>query len=70
MVTFILVTSFLIMMNISIYSRLIKTKKELNILKTKYKHLKNTCASLDKSIRDEANKNIILQSLLNKQDSK
>lgn len=70
MTTFILVTSFLIIMNISIYDRLIKTKKELNTLKTKYQHLKNTCSDLDKNAREEANKNIILQSLLNQRDTK
>lgn len=52
------------------YSRLVKTKKELNKLKTKYQHLKNTCYQLDKNARDEANKNIILQSLLNQRDTK
>lgn len=47
-----------------------KAKEELDALKQKHDLLKKQISELERNAKDEANKNIILQSLLNQRDHK
>lgn len=47
-----------------------KAKEELDALKQKHDLLKKQISELEQNAKDEANKNIILQSLLNQRDYK
>lgn len=53
-----------------VLSKYFEVKKELDSLKTEHQFLQNKVLHLEKDVRDEANKNIILQSLLNQRDHK
>jgi hypothetical protein len=54
----------LLFSNIGFYISYTRFKKKLDVLKEKNQQLKNTNIQLDKDIRDQVNKNFILESLL------
>lgn len=67
MVVIILVLSFFFLLALTNY---LKAKDELDLLKLKHKLLQEKIHLLEQNAKDEANKNIILQSLLNQRDYK
>jgi len=58
------ITVVLLFSNIGYYISYIRVKRKLKALKEKNQQIKNINISLEKDIRDQANKNIILESLL------
>ena len=49
--------------------RNIKLTNQMDTLKTKNEQLQYRCSELERQVREEANKNIILESILRKQKS-
>ena len=60
----ILAIAFLLFLNAGTYKEYIRVRKKLIYQQREYNYLKHKCESLERSVREEANKNIILQSLL------
>jgi hypothetical protein len=58
------ITVVLLFSNIGYYISYIRVKRKLKALKEKNQQIKNINISLERDIRDQANKNIILESLL------
>ncbi len=58
------ITVVLLFSNIGYYISYIRVKRKLKTLKEKNQQLKNINISLERDNRDQANKNIILESLL------
>lgn len=64
-----LAIAFLLFLNAGTYKEYIKIRKQLVHQQREYNHLKHKCESLERNIREEANKNIILQSLITQKHS-
>lgn len=60
----ILAIAFLLFLNAGTYREYIKIRKQLVRQQREYNYLKHKCENLEHSVREEANKNIILQSLI------
>lgn len=67
MAVIVLILSFFFLLALTNY---FKVKEELDSLKRDYNLLKKQIFELEQNAKDEANKNIILQSLLNQRDHK
>lgn len=70
MILTVAIIAILFVTTIYCYKKYLVTKKELDLFKTKYDHLKIDLDEHHRRIKDTLNKNIILESLLKQEKKK